>query len=115
MPLELQPKQLDGQADPEDLAYSMNTLMGYSWPGNIRELRNAIERAMILTRGPVLHVKLGHKSIQLDAGKAMDGTLGQAERTHIVRALERGAAGASVASTARPDSLASSRRPLSPA
>ncbi|MGY4425133.1 transcriptional regulator with GAF, ATPase, and Fis domain [Bradyrhizobium sp. JR6.1] len=67
----------------------MNTLMGYSWPGNIRELRNAIERAMILTRGPVLHVKLGHKSIQLDAGKAMDGTLGQAERTHIVRALER--------------------------
>ncbi|UGA48814.1 hypothetical protein HU230_0038035 [Bradyrhizobium quebecense] len=37
----------------------------------------------------MLHVKLGHKSIQLDAGKAMDGTLDQAERVHIVRALER--------------------------
>ena len=30
----------------------MAMLMAYSWPGNIRELRNVIERAMILTRGP---------------------------------------------------------------
>ncbi|UGA43970.1 sigma 54-interacting transcriptional regulator [Bradyrhizobium quebecense] len=70
-------------------ADSMSTLMVHSWPGNIRELRNVIERAMILARGPVLQVKLGHKPIQRDSGKPMDGTLNQAERTHIVRALER--------------------------
>lgn len=70
-------------------AESMSTLIAYSWPGNIRELRNVIERAMILAQGPVLHVKLGHKPVQLDPGKAMDGTLDQAERAHIVRALER--------------------------
>jgi transcriptional regulator with GAF, ATPase, and Fis domain len=70
-------------------ADSMSTLMAYSWPGNIRELRNVIERGMILAHGPVLHVKLAHKLLQLDLGKPADGTLDQAERTHIVRALER--------------------------
>ena len=44
---------------------SMATLMAYPWPGNIRELRNVIERAMILARGSVLQVKLGHKPLQL--------------------------------------------------
>jgi len=68
---------------------SMSALMAYSWPGNIRELRNVIERAMILAHGPVLQVKLGHRPLHLDAGKAMDGTLDEAERAHIVRALER--------------------------
>ena len=33
-------------------------LQRYSWPGNIRELRNVIERAMILSRGTKLHVEL---------------------------------------------------------
>jgi transcriptional regulator with GAF, ATPase, and Fis domain len=70
-------------------ADSMSTLMAYSWPGNIRELRNVIERAMILAHGPILHVKLGHKPLRLDPGKPADGTLDQAERAHIVRALER--------------------------
>ncbi|MGY4425122.1 transcriptional regulator with GAF, ATPase, and Fis domain [Bradyrhizobium sp. JR6.1] len=70
-------------------ADSMSTLLAYSWPGNIRELRNLIERAMILAQGPVLQVKLGHKPLQLNPGKAIDGTLDQAERAHIVRALER--------------------------
>jgi formate hydrogenlyase transcriptional activator len=34
------------------------TLMRYPWPGNIRELRNVIERAMILTQGPTLQVEM---------------------------------------------------------
>ena len=35
---------------------TMTTLVRYSWPGNIRELQNVIERAVILTKGPVLRV-----------------------------------------------------------
>jgi formate hydrogenlyase transcriptional activator len=36
---------------------TMSSLMKYPWPGNIRELQNVIERAVILTRGPVLQVQ----------------------------------------------------------
>jgi formate hydrogenlyase transcriptional activator len=35
---------------------TMTTLIKYPWPGNIRELQNVIERAVILTSGPVLRV-----------------------------------------------------------
>jgi len=67
---------------------SMAALTAYSWPGNIRELRNVIERAMILTSGPVLQISLNHRP-RLQAGKPDGGTLDQAERSHIIRALER--------------------------
>lgn len=99
-------------------ADSMTALMVYSWPGNIRELRNVIERAMILAHGPVLHVKLGHKPRQLDPTKATDGTLDEAERAHIVRALERsgwrirGAGGAAEQLGIKPTTLESRMKKL---
>lgn len=34
----------------------MSRLYAYSWPGNIRELQNVIERAVVLNKGPVLKV-----------------------------------------------------------
>jgi len=37
---------------------TMNALCRYQWPGNIRELQNVIERAVILSSGPVLQVAL---------------------------------------------------------
>lgn len=37
---------------------AINTLMNYNWPGNIRELRNIVERAIILSRGKTLHFNL---------------------------------------------------------
>ena len=37
---------------------SMEALRAYSWPGNVREFRNVIERSMILTDGPTLRVAL---------------------------------------------------------
>jgi formate hydrogenlyase transcriptional activator len=38
-------------------AETISALTRYSWPGNIRELQNVIERAVILTAGPVLTVR----------------------------------------------------------
>lgn len=35
---------------------TMTTLIKYPWPGNIRELQNVIERAVILTKGPILNI-----------------------------------------------------------
>ena len=37
---------------------AMAALVAWKWPGNIRELENFLERAVILSRGPVLHVPL---------------------------------------------------------
>jgi formate hydrogenlyase transcriptional activator len=76
-------KAIDAIADD-----SMVALLAYPWPGNIRELRNVIERAMILARGSTLHIKLGHPALRPQAANTA-GTLEGAEREHILRALER--------------------------
>jgi transcriptional regulator with GAF, ATPase, and Fis domain len=76
-------KAIDNIADD-----SMAALLAYSWPGNIRELRNVIERAMILTRSSTLHIKLGHPTLRPQTANTA-GTLEEAERDHILRALER--------------------------
>lgn len=76
----------------------MRALTAYDWPGNIRELENFIERAVILSTGSVLHVPLGElmNGASLLAGPpasteaptaAADATLAAAERQHILRAL----------------------------
>jgi formate hydrogenlyase transcriptional activator len=41
---------------------TMSALCNYHWPGNIRELQNVLERAMILSSGPVLRVALSDLS-----------------------------------------------------
>jgi formate hydrogenlyase transcriptional activator len=68
---------------------SIGALQDYHWPGNIRELRNVIERAMILSRGPKLYIKLGHKALRPVAVKAMAGSLDEAEVTIIRQAVEQ--------------------------
>ena len=65
----------------------MTALAAYPWPGNVRELENFIERSVILSQGSELHVPL----TELRGGglnnAAPAGTLHDAEREHIVRAL----------------------------
>ena len=39
---------------------SMTALQRYAWPGNIRELRNVVERAMIVATGPRLGIAVPH-------------------------------------------------------
>jgi formate hydrogenlyase transcriptional activator len=67
----------------------MAALTAYEWPGNIRELRNLIERAMILSRGPVLGVPLAELQPSADAATAQPdaATLEAIEREHILRVL----------------------------
>jgi len=71
-------------------AETMEALTSYGWPGNIRELQNLIERAVILSSGPALDVPLGALNGRPAAAVRQSGaeTLEQADRRHIVGALE---------------------------
>jgi len=68
---------------------TMAALARWQWPGNIRELENFLERAVILTRGPVLYVPLAELEIaeQQDLPEWENPTLQAAEREHILRVL----------------------------
>jgi len=68
-------------------AEEMEALTRYHWPGNVRELENLIERAVILSRGPALHVSLPEERLTGDAPPASPVTLEAAEREHILSAL----------------------------
>jgi PAS domain S-box-containing protein len=59
------------------------SLQTYYWPGNIRELRNTIERAMILSQDNVLQVELP-KTETLKTIKTAEET----ERSHILKVLQ---------------------------
>jgi transcriptional regulator with GAF, ATPase, and Fis domain len=95
---------------------SLARLQAYSWPGNIRELQNVVERACVLAGGPVVEV-----TDAFDAGTATGGsssaaslpTLEEMEREHIRTALERtggriaGPAGAAALLAIHPNTLRS--------
>jgi formate hydrogenlyase transcriptional activator len=86
---------------------TMNALVRYDWPGNIRELQNVIERAVILSPGPALKVSLADLKSRvepevirrLEAPKAPEGgnmqganmqsLLDETERIQILQALEQ--------------------------
>ena len=65
---------------------TMNALIEWEWPGNIRELQNFIERAVILSRGRVLEAPLGQlRKVQVDKPREAVGSEGPAELTRIVK------------------------------
>jgi formate hydrogenlyase transcriptional activator len=66
---------------------TLDHLVRYPWPGNIRELENLVERAVIVSPGPVLRVPLSE--LKTPAEPVTDNlTLRAAEREHILKALE---------------------------
>jgi formate hydrogenlyase transcriptional activator len=77
---------------------AMEALVRYPWPGNIRELQNIIERAVIVSRGPVLAVPTAELEAETRAETAprpgaarketLKGALDDTERTRILSALE---------------------------
>ncbi len=71
---------------------AMARLIAYDWPGNIRELENAIERAVALGSGPILHVGDLPSGLHYAAGDRMPQAdelmpLEELERRAILRAL----------------------------
>jgi formate hydrogenlyase transcriptional activator len=70
---------------------TMNALVRYPWPGNIREMQNVIERAVILSRGSVLHIPLVDLKRRMGEVPEANGlaTLEEVERKHILAVLEQ--------------------------
>jgi two-component system, NtrC family, response regulator AtoC len=84
---------------------AMAALMAYDWPGNIRELRNAVERAAVVAEGEVLTLAslpppIRPSGIGLAAGVAnqqweapgsvsLDDKMTQLERAFVIEALSR--------------------------
>jgi formate hydrogenlyase transcriptional activator len=81
---------------------AMDALCRYHWPGNIRELQNVIERAVIISTGPVLSVDVAdlkfseaHRVVGKTTSSkppingALHDVLEQSEREQILKALEQ--------------------------
>jgi PAS domain S-box-containing protein len=66
---------------------TMRALTRWDWPGNIRELENFIERAVILTKGPILRAPLGELEMPEETSPVRDLSLEATEREHILRIL----------------------------
>jgi transcriptional regulator with GAF, ATPase, and Fis domain len=88
----------------DDLA----ALQRYSWPGNIRELRNVVERAMIVATGPQLNIRLPAETA---AASRASLRLVDVQKDHIRSVLEssgwriRGSGGAAARLGLRPTTL----------
>jgi formate hydrogenlyase transcriptional activator len=70
---------------------AMEALVEYDWPGNIRELQNFIERAVILSSDATLRPPLAELKNPIKAVDAQNGngsSLQAAERDHIIRVLK---------------------------
>jgi formate hydrogenlyase transcriptional activator len=68
-------------------AKTMEALVRWDWPGNIRELENFIERSVILTPGLVLQSPLAELQTDLDSGNGGNISLEDKERERILRTL----------------------------
>jgi transcriptional regulator with GAF, ATPase, and Fis domain len=67
----------------------VEVLQAHDWPGNIRELQNFIERAMLLSPGSVLRLPLDLKRTVKQSSQSASRTLADADREHILETLEQ--------------------------
>ena len=64
-------------------------LKAHDWPGNIRELQNCIERAVLYSPGSVLRLPLDLKPTVKQSSESASRTLADADREHILETLEQ--------------------------
>ena len=87
---------------------TMAQLTQYPWPGNIRELRNVVERAMVVAGGPQLSIRIPSAVARSDSRSAK---LADVQKAHIHQVLEsvgwriRGVGGAADRLGLRPTTL----------
>jgi transcriptional regulator of acetoin/glycerol metabolism len=67
----------------------MRAFRAYSWPGNIRELENVMERALILSTGAVLTIDAPFPGTHRSVSPPTAGLLSEVERRHILDVLEQ--------------------------
>jgi formate hydrogenlyase transcriptional activator len=95
---------------------TLKALQNYSWPGNIRELRNVIERNLILNSGPVFRAQLPEPNPR--SNERAGTRIQEVEREHILRVLGstawkiRGRSGAALLLGLKPTTLESRMKKL---
>ncbi len=67
---------------------ALEALRGYTWPGNIRELQNAIERAVVVGKPPVVGVEDLPVRVTRVAPAPGRGSIAEVEKAHILSVLE---------------------------
>ena len=67
----------------------MAALKAHDWPGNIRELQNCIERAVLFSPGSVLRLPLALKQTAKQSSESAARTLADADREHILETLNQ--------------------------
>ena len=67
----------------------MAVLKAHDWPGNIRELQNFIERAVLFSPGSALRLPLDLRQTVKQSAESDPRTLADADREHILETLEQ--------------------------
>ena len=67
----------------------VDVLKAHDWPGNIRELQNFIERAVLFSPGSVLRLPLDLKPMVKQSSESGSRTLADADRDHILETLNQ--------------------------
>jgi NtrC-family two-component system response regulator AlgB len=66
----------------------VEALTGYPWKGNVRELENVMERAVILARGDAIHLQhLPEEFQSMGEGSRRPLSLQEVEQQHIIKVL----------------------------
>ena len=68
---------------------AMETFIGYDWPGNIREVRNVVERAMVVAQGARIEIADISFPFPAPASSSSGGSLEAVEKDQILKILNQ--------------------------
>jgi DNA-binding NtrC family response regulator len=86
-------REFGGKRGPSLATEAIDALQSYQWPGNLRELRNVLERAVLLAGGGIIHAHdlplPAAVRVAASAGEDAPLSLQEVERRHIAAVLQR--------------------------